>query len=175
MQIITAHTPSHWHDARQLVGQYAQWLQDAFALNIAFQGYDAEIANLSSKYALPLGAVLLAYQGDDCVGSIAFYPLREDVAELKRLYVSEQARGQGLGKQLLLHALDACRARGYRQAVLDTLARMESAVALYRALGFVATPAYNDSYKYADDVLYLSCELTQEKHHVDFSAMSYTA
>jgi ribosomal protein S18 acetylase RimI-like enzyme len=77
------------------------------------------------------------------VGCVALRPLAGGRAETKRLYVTSEGRGGGLGRALAAAAIAAARRRGYREIVLDTLPGMAAAQALYRQLGFTITEPYN--------------------------------
>lgn len=63
-------------------------------------------------------------------------------AELKRMYVVPEARGRGLGREILV-ALEtqACRF-GYTSVVLETGDRQPEALGLYRAFGYERIPCY---------------------------------
>jgi carbonic anhydrase len=63
----------------------------------------------------------------------------------------------GLGRALAEEILQAGRQLGYRRMVLDTLARLETAVELYRRMGFVSIDAYYDNP--TPGVVYLECPL----------------
>ena len=67
-------------------------------------------------------------------------------------------RGSGLGRELANELIEDARARGYRTMLLDTLASMSSARALYRDLGFVPVAPYYDNP--LPGVLYMALELT---------------
>ena len=65
--------------------------------------------------------------------------------ELKRLFVAAEARGQGIGAELVRTALERATHRGYRRAFLDTApADMAQAHHLYQRFGFrpVASPPH---------------------------------
>lgn len=68
--------------------------------------------------------------------------LRRGVAEIKRLFVTERARGQGLGKRLAEHAITAAFRRGHERIRLDTFVGMTDAIRLYERLGFRAVEPY---------------------------------
>ena len=67
---------------------------------------------------------------------------RASAAELKRLYVTPQGRGHGLGILLSEAAISQARAVGYRRVLLDTLPSMAAAQHVYEALGFHEVEAY---------------------------------
>ena len=55
---------------------------------------------------------------------------------LEDLYVSEQARGRGVGRTLTRAVIDRARERGCRRVELDVSSENPAALALYRSLGF---------------------------------------
>jgi len=127
--------------AGQLIREYVDWL----GIDLSFQNFDAEIADLSAKYAPPTGELFLARREDGqllgCAGVTCFS--RPGACELKRLYVRDAARGTG--RALAAAAVAAAVSLGYREMLLDTLSTMSSALGLYRALGFETIPPYYDN------------------------------
>jgi putative acetyltransferase len=70
--------------------------------------------------------------------------LHEDYAEIKRVYVSPQARGLGLAKKLMDRIEDEARAAGMTVARLETGIHQPEAIGLYRKLGYALREAFGD-------------------------------
>ncbi len=142
--------------ARNLMRRYAHWT----GIDLCFQNFEAELAELPGKYVAPQGALWLASidTSTNPVGVIAVRPLYDAVCEMKRLWVEPEAQGLGLGGRLTRTAIDFARAAGFAEMKLDTLrARMPAAIALYRSLGFVETEPYTVNPE--PDVLYMCLNL----------------
>lgn len=143
MRIVQAQSEAEIQQVRELFGEYVAWL----GLNLCFQNYDKELAELPGDYAPPSGRLLLALDDDGvAMGCAALRDLNEGTCEMKRLFVRPAARGQGLGWKLARMIVDEARAYGYRRIRLDTLpGKMDRAIAMYRVLGFKdIEPYYNN-------------------------------
>ena len=142
IQIITPDTPELLEATRQIFTDYAEQL----GIDLCFQNFEAELADLPGSYATPQGALLLALVDGEVAGCCALRALDTvdypNASEMKRLYVRKAFRRFGLGRQLAEAVLDAARVAGYHSVLLDTLDDMESARALYTELGFEAIPPY---------------------------------
>src|ERR1041385_8641205 len=136
---------SRWPDDRADVESLFREYVSSLAEDISFQNVDQELGTLPGKYARPTGVVLIARDGARAAGAIAYRMVEPGVCEMKRLYVRPAFRGTGLGRELANELIEDARARGYRTMLLDTLASMASARALYRDLGFVAVAPYYDN------------------------------
>ena len=143
MRILQAQSEAEIQQVRELFGEYVAWL----GLDLCFQNYDKELAELPGDYAPPSGRLLLALDDDgEAMGCAALRDLNEGTCEMKRLFVRPAARGQGLGWKLARMIVDEARAYGYRRIRLDTLpGKMDRAIAMYRVLGFKdIEPYYNN-------------------------------
>lgn len=125
--------------ARGLFEEYAEGI----GISLCFQNFDRELANLPGDYAPPDGRLLLASKDAQLAGCIAMRKLGSQVCEMKRLFVRPEFRGTGLGKLLVNSIIDEARKLGHRHMRLDTLpGPMDTAIALYRSIGFVEIAPY---------------------------------
>lgn len=139
VQIAHAAIPDDLTTIQLLFREY----QLSLNFDLCFQNFEQELARLPGKYAEPHGCILLATVDGTPAGCVAIRPLEDRVCEMKRLYVRPAARGTGVGGALARRIIDEARTRGYAAMRLDTVPTlMGSAVALYRALGFVNIPRY---------------------------------
>lgn len=112
-------------------------------VDLAPQGFSHELESLPGIYGPPGGELLLAKRGDHVLGCIALKALEPPrVAEIKRLFVRQQARKTGVGQALVAAAIAAARQLGYGEIKLDTLAGMDGAIVLYKRNGFAPIPPY---------------------------------
>lgn len=145
-------------DADVVRGLFREYI-DSLAVDLAFQEVDAELAELPGKYARPGGEILIARAPDgQAVGCVALRPAAvKGACEMKRLYVRPAGRGQSLGRRLAEAIIARARAAGYRRMLLDTLAPMREAQALYASLGFRPIAPYYDNP--LPDARYMALEL----------------
>ena len=90
------------------------------------------------------GAFLVIYQEGNPVGCGAVRRIDPETAELKRMYVAQSVRGEGLGRRLVAALENEARALGVRRLILETGIRQTAALALYRATGFQPIPLYGE-------------------------------
>jgi carbonic anhydrase len=140
LRTLTANDTEALEQVRQYFRNYAAWL----GVDLSYQNFDQEMASLPGAYAEPQGRLFFAEVAGRPAGCVGVRPLpdSEGVCEMKRLYVTPEERGHGVGARLAMAAIKAAKEIGYRKILLDTLPNMRMAVKLYRELGFTETPGY---------------------------------
>lgn len=138
--------PALFPDDLQTVRDLFLDYQAGLGIDLCFQGFEAELAELPGTYAPPAGALLLACVDDEPAGCCAMRPLYNtdhlNACEMKRLFVRPAFRGFGLGRLLVERVLSDGQLAGYTTMLLDTLSDMETARALYQEVGFVEVAPY---------------------------------
>jgi len=150
---------ARWPVDRAVVEALFREYVASLAEDISFQNVDDELSGLPGKYARPTGVVLIARDGKEAAGAVAYRMAEPGVCEMKRLYVRPAFRGRDIGRELANELIDDARERGYRTMLLDTLASMAAARALYRDLGFVPVAPYYDNP--LPGVMYMALELNE--------------
>jgi ribosomal protein S18 acetylase RimI-like enzyme len=138
VSIVEAATSAEFALARSLFEEYAHSIN----VDLCFQDFSAELDRLSVMYAPPAGALLLARAGSETAGCVGLRKLRDDICEMKRLYVRPEFRGRHLGRRMAEEIARRGRELGYRTLVLDTLGTMEAAQGLYVSMGFKPATSY---------------------------------
>ena len=132
IEIRNADDPASLAAARELVRAH---IRDHSAAHDAAT-IERIVAALPAPYVAPAGDLWVAWADAAALGCVALHALAPDTAELKRMYVRPEARGRGVARQLLTHAVAAAAARGYRRLRLGTLPTMGAAQRLYTSVGF---------------------------------------
>lgn len=121
---------------------------DAYAASL----YPAESNHLVDVEALARSNVIfcVARLDEAIAGCGAAVLMPEGYAEIKRMFVSETARGHGIGRQILAFLEDHLCARGVGVARLETGVHSHEAMGLYARMGYVKIGPFAD---YWDDPL----------------------
>jgi len=125
-------------EVRRLFKEYAAWV----GVDLSFQDFDRELAQLPGDYVLPAGVLFVARVDGKLAGCVAAHQWRGDVCEMKRLFVRDGFRGSGCGRALVESLIDWARKASYQRILLDTLPAMDQAQRLYRRLGFQEVAPY---------------------------------
>ena len=128
----------------EAMGTIARENLKAFGLDIPGTAYfDPEIMHLSGYYDAAPGrrSYFVAIDADGTLlggGGLAEFESLENTAELQKLYLSDAAKGHGLGTRLVGAIEDRARALGYAHLYLETHSALKAAIHLYEKLGYRA-------------------------------------
>lgn len=157
--IRNAQFPQDNHRILALFAAYAESL----GIDLTFQNFDDELASFPGKYTSQQGGALVVAEiqsdfggstvetRDDespartIVGCVALRRNTDIWCEMKRLYVTPQARKTGTGQKLAQAIIQKARELGYDAMRLDTLSHMVPALTLYRRLGFEEIEKYYET------------------------------
>lgn len=89
-----------------------------------------------------LSHVLVAYADENPVGCGAFKPFSEKEAEIKRMFVLPEFRGQGLGRKILKNLEYWAEESNFDFCILETSRDMPKAVKLYQKAGYSTIQSY---------------------------------
>lgn len=157
IEIIQVETPEQLEATRQIFREYEAWLN----LDLCFQGFEAELANLPGKYSSPDGRLFLAMSDKKVAGCAALRKLEDGICEIKRLFVRDEFRGQKIGISLIEKIIATAKEIGYQKLRLDTYPpKMQKAVGLYESYSFrEIAPYYHNPF---GETLFMELELDNE-------------
>ncbi len=148
--------------AERAVRRAARWTPAVLVERQVVRADAPEAVSLLAAYAVELAALLGGF--DPALGvsveEIPFVVLLDGerplacaglrthapgVGEIKRMYVTPEARGLGLGQALLAELEREARALAMKRVVLDTAAPLAAAARLYLSAGYAEVPPFNDN------------------------------
>lgn len=102
------------------------------------EGVDADIFAPGEHYIAAGGEFqVLVDPAGTIVGCFGVMPLENGNCELRKMYLEPEQRGRGLGKKMLAKAMGTAAELGFKTMQLETSSRMNAAIALYEAHGFL--------------------------------------
>lgn len=145
---VTDHTSRR--QVEELETEYFTWvnakLGSEFGISLDVAKMIAHDSANLHIYLPPAGALFLAVEDDDEVAGMIFLArIRPDTAQIRRMYVRETYRRQGLGSALFGAAVGAARDIGYPHLLLESPRSWAGAHAVYRSHGFHDVAAYPES------------------------------
>ncbi len=124
---------------KRLLNEYSVWL-----LNFGdiFKNYVFEIDNLIDYYQN--GKIIILRFDNEIIGCGCLLKLDTEICELKRMFITDIYRNQGLGKVFLLEIINIARIDNYKVLKLDTYEFMVNAITLYKSFGFSEIAPYKN-------------------------------
>ncbi len=158
--IIDAKTNSEFNAVRQLCWDYREFLlklgpkdEETVTTFYSRETYAKIMDTLELEHSPPKGCVKLALKGSEPVGCGMSHRFMPGTAEIKRVFVREEARGLGVGRELMNSLIGQCRADDYSRIFMDTGVSLKAAQNLYLSLGFRLRGPYQDVPELARDRL----------------------
>ena len=137
---ITPEPPSSV-DARFCLSEYFRELDERFE-----RGFDVatSISATPDELVPPAGIFVVARWKRCPMGCGALKVKGDKVGEIKRMWVSRDARGLGIGRRLLETLESYARHFGVKLLRLETNRNLKEAQSLYRSAGYNEVSAFND-------------------------------
>lgn len=149
--ISPAETPEDFQAFGSVCRAYVEWCRERYRDMpwfveevFGYQALEDELTGLAQKYGQPAGRTMLAVGKDGVVAGGAYRRLSDTVCELKRLFVTDKARGFGIGRKLSDALISAAVSDGYITMQLDTGNRLTEAISMYQSMGFEHIPPYHE-------------------------------
>ncbi|MCD6012798.1 MAG: family N-acetyltransferase [Flavipsychrobacter sp.] len=121
-------------DFQELVGQLDKDLAIRDGDDHAFYAQYNKIAAI--KY------VVVAYEGTTPLGCGAIKEYEEGTIEVKRMFVTPEKRGKGIGSVVLKELESWAKELGYAKCILETGEKQPEAIQLYKKNGYNIIPNY---------------------------------
>jgi len=132
--------PAAAADSQWMLEQYFAEIDERFDSGL---DRDNVLTTDPDEITPPAGLFLAGRLGGQPVACGVLKIVEPGVADIKRMWVSEQVRGRGVGRRLLQRLVAEARAMGLRRVQLETNRVLTEAIALYRSEGFTEVDAFN--------------------------------
>jgi putative acetyltransferase len=111
--------------------------------------FDESTDRLSDVFETPGSVYYVALLNNKIIGGAGVFPTRglpADTCELVKMYLRPEARGKGLGKELINSCFEFARKNGYKKMYLETMPELKTAIGMYEKSGFaLLSSAMGDS------------------------------
>jgi putative acetyltransferase len=132
--------PVEEKDNGSLAGMIRKVFEEHDAPHIGTVYSDPTTDNLYRLFQAPKSVLWVAELNDSTIGCCGVYPtkgLAANCAELVKFYLSKEARGKGIGKELMERSVVSAKEFGYTRLYLESLPHFQNAVRIYEKQGFV--------------------------------------
>ncbi len=109
---------------------------DAYEIYVNRSEIDEDLSDIEKYYFNNNGWFEILEDENQLLGSYGIYKIDNTTCELRKMYLSENLRGKGFGKQMMNKAIQKASELGYSTMILETNKQLDKAVGLYRKCGF---------------------------------------
>ncbi len=102
---------------------------------------DPTTDNLFEYFNIPRSVCWVAELNQSIVGCCGIYPtenLPRGYVELVKFYIQSSARGEGIGKLLMIKCIETAKDFNYTNIYLESLPQFSTAINMYNKLGFTS-------------------------------------
>jgi putative acetyltransferase len=167
LTILRADGEAYLGQVRELILELTAWdLAQASRLHLdpklVSEFFYSVPDELPGAYGPPDGSLFLATHSGKAAGCVAFRRFSSDACEVKLMYVRPQFRGMGIGRRLVDMLIQAAREAGYSLMRLETTTAADTAVSLYRSVGFrPGQPYYRISDTFREITIFMKLSPTE--------------
>jgi putative acetyltransferase len=126
-------------DNKQVASVIRQVLIDLGVPKVGTAYADTALDHMYENYSVPKASYFVVEENEKIIGCAGVAQLENyegNVCELQKMYFTEEARGRGLGAQMMTICLTKAREYGFDKCYLETMPYMEDAQKLYKKTGF---------------------------------------
>ncbi|HCW08021.1 MAG TPA: GNAT family N-acetyltransferase [Cytophagales bacterium] len=128
------------------------WIEKYFWM----EPIDFEVLQKPEVHILkPGGTIFMGVYNKEIAGTAAVKFVKDGVYEFTKMAVDEKFQGKKIGKAIAEAAIDWCKKNGALKIILYSNTKLETAITMYRKLGFVEIPV-DGPYKRSDIKMELS-------------------
>jgi len=101
--------------------------------------YDPTTDHLFELFQKERSKYYVALINNEVVGGAGIYPsngLPLDTCELVKMYLLPDARGMGLGRELIQRSVEFAKQAGYKKVYLESMPELTKALGIYEKFGF---------------------------------------
>ena len=102
------------------------------------------------------GHIFFAKLNGEIVGTVALDRMNEEECEVLKFGVKESAQGNGIGTILMEKLLEVAKEEGYKKVHLCSNHELESALYIYKKLGFEFVPFKDSRFEISDIMMELN-------------------
>jgi GNAT superfamily N-acetyltransferase len=124
-----------------------EWILQYFALEAKD---DETLGDPAGRIVEPGGRIFMAFRDERPAGCVALVAMQPGEYEVAKMAVTREFQGRGVGRKLLLAAIEAAKAMGAARLYLETNQRLTHAIHLYESVGFRPLPQADSPYARVD-------------------------
>lgn len=126
-------------DNEQVAALIRKVLLDLGAPKVGTAYADVTLDHMFENYDKPRAAYFVVEENETILGCAGIAQLdnsEDNICELQKMYFLEEARGRGIGSEMLQKCLENAKEFNFKEIYLETMPYMKAAQKLYVRMGF---------------------------------------